>query len=135
MQHADAAGEALSEAAHRLRRERDLRDQHDRAPAGRHRVVEHIEVDLGLTAAGHALEQQSGAVATVDRAADARRRLALLADQLRRRAPHHVEVSQRVAPVELFVDRDQPVATERLDGVARAGANLVPQPRQPHGLA
>ena len=58
MQHGDPAREALGEAAHRLRRQRDLRHQHDAALAERDRLLERPQVDLRLAAAGDAVQQE-----------------------------------------------------------------------------
>ena len=49
--------EALPEAPDRLRRERDLRDEHDRPETALERRGARLEVDLGLAAARRALEQ------------------------------------------------------------------------------
>ena len=50
VQHRDLPGEALGEAAHRLRRQRDLRHEDDAALAQRHGVLERPQVDLRLAA-------------------------------------------------------------------------------------
>ena len=51
--HAEAGAEALQ----RLRRQPDFRYQHQRLSAGRQAVEHGLQVDLGLAAAGHALQQ------------------------------------------------------------------------------
>ena len=66
----DAVAEALAEAAERLRREGDLRDEDDRAEPTLERRGAGPEVDLGLAAPGRAGEQEVAAVA-VERAHDA----------------------------------------------------------------
>jgi hypothetical protein len=53
---ATRAPEAAPEAAHQLRGEGDLRDQHQRSPTPGERVLRGLEVHLGLPAAGDALE-------------------------------------------------------------------------------
>ncbi len=73
VQHGDAVAEALAEAAERLRRERDLRDEHDRAASARERGLARADVDLGLAAARRAVEQDVAAVA-VEQLVDARER-------------------------------------------------------------
>ena len=50
--------EALDEAARGLRRERDLGHEHDRRAAALQRRGHRAQVDLGLAAAGHAVQQQ-----------------------------------------------------------------------------
>ena len=59
----DAVAEAGAEAADRLRRERDLRDEHDRAASPLERGRARLDVDLGLAAAGRAVEQEVAAAA------------------------------------------------------------------------
>ena len=51
-------GEALAEARHQLRRETDLRHQHQRALSAPQRVLDRVQIDLGLAAAGDAVEQE-----------------------------------------------------------------------------
>ena len=70
VQHTDATREALGEATHGLRRERNLGHQHDPTPPEADRVRERVEVDLGLAAARHAVQQQRAAVGAVDRIPD-----------------------------------------------------------------
>ena len=54
----DVVAEARAEAAGELRRQRDLRDQHQRALAGGARAGDRLEVDLGLAGAGDAVEEE-----------------------------------------------------------------------------
>ena len=63
VQHGDAVAEACSEAADRLRRERDLGDEDDHASPLPQRGLRRLEVDLGLAAAGRAVEQETTALA------------------------------------------------------------------------
>ena len=51
VEHGDPVAEASLEAPERLRRERDLGDEHDRAPASLERGGARLEIDLGLAAA------------------------------------------------------------------------------------
>ena len=106
VEYADASGEALREAADRLRRQGQLRHEHDRALALLDGVRNRGDVYLGLAAAGHALEQDTGAVLTADGLANALCGMSLLADQLERSPAHYVEIAQRVAAVELVRDLD-----------------------------
>ena len=68
VEHGDPVAEAGLEAAERLRGQRDLRDEHDRALAPLERRRARLEVDLRLAAAGRAGEQQvrAGAVDRLD---------------------------------------------------------------------
>ena len=59
MQERDAVAEAGAEAGDRLRREADLRHEHDRAPALGERPLDGREVDLGLARAGDAVQEQA----------------------------------------------------------------------------
>ena len=59
----DAVAEARAEAAERLRRERDLRHEDDRAAARGERGLAGADVDLGLAAAGRAGEEDVAAAA------------------------------------------------------------------------
>ena len=66
VQDRDALAEALPHASHRLRCERDLRHEDDRAePALEHRRAG-LEVHLGLARAGCAVEQEVAALARDD---------------------------------------------------------------------
>ena len=58
MQHRDRHGETFAEARHELRREPDFRHQHQRAPAAAQRVLHRVQIDLGLAAAGDAIQQE-----------------------------------------------------------------------------
>src|SRR3546814_3873144 len=52
--------QARAEARQQLRGQADLRHQHQRLPAARQAVGDRVQVDLGLAAAGDAVEQQRG---------------------------------------------------------------------------
>ncbi len=58
MQRDDAAAQPCGEARERLRGERDLGDEHQRLAATSHGLGDEIEIDLGLAAAGDAIEQE-----------------------------------------------------------------------------
>ena len=82
VQDRQPVAEARREAAGRLRRQRDLRHQHDRAEPALERRRARLEVDLGLAAAGRSREQEVSAAP--ERADDAVDRGALLVRQLLR---------------------------------------------------
>ena len=64
VQHRDALAEARPKARHELRRERDLRHQHQRAAvAARARCCHDLQVDLGLAGAGDAVQQERARLA------------------------------------------------------------------------
>ena len=83
MKDGDAIAEPGAEASERLRRQRDLRDEHDRAVAARDGRCAGLEIHLGLAAAGRAVEQE--VAAAVPRGGlDALERLPLRRAQLAR---------------------------------------------------
>ena len=84
----DAVAEPRADAADGLRRERDLRDEDDRAEAALEHRRARLQVDLGLAGAGRAVEQDV-AGAAVDDARDrgALRLARALPARPRRRAP------------------------------------------------
>ena len=59
----DGDGQSAAEACDQLRREGDFRNQHHRASAGVEYALDQVQVDLGLAAAGHAIEQPGGVAA------------------------------------------------------------------------
>jgi hypothetical protein len=69
VQDADGYGEPLAEAPDELWRQPDLGHEHQRAAARAQRVLDAVQVDLGLAAAGDAVEQErrEAAVCLVDR--------------------------------------------------------------------
>ncbi len=64
MQRMHGHAEPLAEPRQRLRREADLRHQHQRLAAAGEAVGDGVEVHLGLAAAGHAVEQPRGEART-----------------------------------------------------------------------
>ncbi len=58
VQHRDAVAEDRFKAPRRLRRERDFRNEHDRASAGFDDVGDRFQIDERLAAAGDTVEQQ-----------------------------------------------------------------------------
>ena len=58
VQNRDALAEARHEAPERLRRERDLRHEHDHAETLRQRLGRDTQIDLGLSACGDAVKQE-----------------------------------------------------------------------------
>ena len=84
VEHGDALAEAGPEAAERLRRQRDLRHEDDRAAARGEGGLAGPDVDLGLAASGRAGEQDVAAAARGE-LLDPRERPLLRLGQLRRR--------------------------------------------------
>ena len=62
----DAAGEVFGKAADGLGGEGDFGDEDDAALALLDGVTERVEIYLGLAGAGHAMEDEGGAVLAVD---------------------------------------------------------------------
>ena len=56
---------AGGDARFQLRRERDLRHHHERLAATRQHAIDELQIDLGLAAAGHAVEQERSVFAEV----------------------------------------------------------------------
>jgi len=77
----DAVAEPATESSHRLRRERDLRHEHDRPEPALERRRTRLEVDLRLAAAGRPLQQDVLADALVECRDDPLDRRALLVRQ------------------------------------------------------
>ena len=93
VQHGDALAEARAKASERLRRQRDLGHEDDRAAPALERGCARLQVDLGLAAASRAVQEEVGALARVEPVDDARkRRLLRVAQRRRRRLP-----GQRIA--------------------------------------
>ena len=82
VENRDRVAEALPEPAHRLRGERDLRHEHDRAAAASERRVAGLEVHLGLAAPGRPHEQEVSRRSIVEAADDPRDRRLLLGREL-----------------------------------------------------
>ena len=59
MEHRDVVAEAGAEAGHELRRERDLRHEHERAPACFAARGDGAQVHLGLARAGDAVQEKT----------------------------------------------------------------------------
>ena len=84
VQDRDRVAEARADAADGLRRERDLRHEHDRAEPALERRLDRLEVDLGLAGAGGAVEEQVRRPPLVEGGDDPGERGLLLAAQLGR---------------------------------------------------
>ena len=62
VQHVDRRVEALAEASDGLRRQADLRHQHQRLLAARQHIFQHAKIDFGFAGAGDAGQQPGGVV-------------------------------------------------------------------------
>ena len=100
----DAVAEPATESSHRLRREGDLRHEHDRPEPALERCRAGLEVDLRLAAAGRPLEEDVLADALVERRDDLLHGLSLL-DRQRFRLG--------LAAERLSLDRRRPFAPRR----------------------
>ena len=100
-----------------LRRERDLRHQHDRRPARREHAVEQPEVDLGLARTRDAVQEVDAERARLDLGPDAIDRRVLLLGRVR-----------RVSAVE-----ERRVLEERVARAHAVHANAIEQARPPRG--
>ena len=77
VQHGHLA-EPRAEPLDRLRREADFRHQHDRLPAEMDHLLNRLDVDLGLAAAGHAVDQNRAMLAGIHGIEDRGQRLVLI---------------------------------------------------------
>ena len=91
MAHCDLSRESRPEPRDRLRRERDLGNQDDHPAAGIQRSLRDLEVDLGLPAAGRAVQQEGLAPVCAQRGCDRIRCIGLVGGQASR--------SHRIAPL------------------------------------
>ena len=85
MQHGNAIPEARAKASGELRRERDLRHQNQRGAPLFERGPDRAQIDLGLAAAGHALQQEGREGLRGERFLERRERGALRGRERRRR--------------------------------------------------
>ncbi len=84
MQHGDGVAEAFDEATDDLRRQRDLRNQHDRSAPLLERCRRGAQVDLGLPGAGHAVQQPLLRASLTESSDQRRERGLLVVRELRR---------------------------------------------------
>ena len=124
VQHRDI-GETRREATDRLRRQRDLGHEHDAGAAARADFFEDAKVDLGLAAAGDAVQQERAMHARLDRRRDLVDGLLLL---LVEHVAHRCFVERWFQFTQLFGDEhaaQEPVLDQGLPRtVAGAGAAL-----------
>ena len=85
VQDRDRVAEARAETTDRLRRERDLGDEHDRPEAALEGRCRRLEIDLGLAAPGRAVEQEVSAPLVERGRHPGERQLLRLAQRLRLR--------------------------------------------------
>ena len=134
--HRDDVAEPRLKAVERLRGQRDLRDQHDRAPPRRERRCNGLQVDLRLARPGDTVKQQaSGAgiravrAEPAQRLEDRRQRPLLVCGQLRRRRTGRSDgVPSRPAGDLALLDPDQ---ATRLQSPQPIGADLGGDCRAP----
>ena len=119
VQHGGHLAEPRGEARQRLRRQRDLRHEHDRRATRRQRPLHRLEVHLGLAGAGDAVQQEAGTGAAVGRR---RRGSARAPPPDRRSAPARAAgggadvVARGTAPLRTGGDRHQPARLEPAQG-------------------
>ncbi len=129
VQNRDGVAEARLEARDRLRRERDLRHEHQHGSAGGERRLCRLQVDLGLARAGDAVQQEAAGDGIVGRAGCERRedRLqhrALLVGQRRRvRGARADGAHERAAALRARLQHEQ-AAVGEASQAAVVGARL-----------
>ena len=121
----DPLAEAGLEPAERLRRQRDLGHEHDRAQSALERGRAGLKVDLGLAAAGRAVEQKA-ALARVHALDDPGQRGLLLGGQRGRRRLSGQSLGQRLT---LAAPRPHPRRDE-LQRARRSRAVVLGQPER-----
>ena len=138
MDERDPRVEVRPEPIDQRQRERDLRDEDERRPAGLERRGDGLDIDGGLAAAGDPVEQQRTRIARRDRGADPLDRLGLGGQQVARRRPAAAPTrrARRQRPPRSLADLglDQAAADETGDGAAAVVAGQV-RGRLPIGRA
>ena len=120
VQHGHAV-EPRAEPADRLRREADLRHQHDRLPAEAHDLLDRLDVDFGLAAAGDAVNQNRAMLGRMQRFANRGQRRDLIGVQLVRRLSRGCTLPSALAARSARrVVGDQPLLAQRVDRRERA---------------
>ena len=138
MEQRDPVPEARDEAAERLRRQRDLRHEHDRAAAPGERRLAGAQVHLGLAAARGPV-QQDVAAAGREQLVDAAQRALLRRREVLRRRLRGQPAGRRhvppLAPPLRVVRRDQPERTRGRRAVVVGQPEREVDERRRHRLA
>ena len=128
VQHRDRVAEAVREAADDLRRQADLRHEHDHAEPALERRRRGAQVDLGLARAGDAVQQQRRGIVAQQLLLDVAQDSRLVRGQRRwQRAARTHGVVCDVAPHCAPLERHEPAIGEAPEGrkvragLARAG--------------
>ena len=136
---AGAAGEARLETLHRLRRQRNLRHQHNGPSPLKQGVGDGLQIDLRLAAAGHAVEEENGPL-SFRRSGRGRGGLGDRGDgallgvvQLERLGREDDVARVRIALGDLRRDVEEPFVFQAAEGLA-GGAGLPQQFLQRHLL-
>ncbi len=137
MEQRDPVSEAREEAAERLRRQGDLRHEHDRFAAGSERGLAGADVDLGLAAAGRAGEEDVPAAAACEEALDPLKCDSLRLRELRRRrlggqASGRRHVPPLAAPLGLLRRDQRERAGRRRAVVVREPESEIDERRRQH---
>ena len=127
VQQRHAVAEARTKAAERLRRERDLRDEDDRAAAGGEGGCAGADVDLGLAAAGRAGEEDVASAGRQQRLDPRERTLLRLGEPLGRRLGGEAGRGRHLPPLAA------PLRLQRRDQRERAGRRRAVVVREPEG--
>ena len=125
MKQRDAIAEACAEAPERLRRQRDLGNEDDRAASGCERRGAGADVDLGLAAAGRALEQDVSAVTGEKRLDPRQRALLCFGEMLGRRLGGQRRPGRHLPP---FTAPRRLVGSDKRQRAGRRGTVVVGEP-------
>ncbi len=108
VQHHYTPGEAPAEARGQLRRERDLRHQHQRLPSERQRLRDRLQVDLGLARPGHAVQHEGAEPLLSNERLDGGQGARLRLVERGRRALVDGDARERIPHPRPLLDGDQP---------------------------
>ena len=133
--HADLLpDEPRAEMLDGLRRERDFRHQDERGFSVSQHPVDGLEVDLGLAAAGDAVQQHDARLGRGDFLGDHFQRRLLFGVRLMRGRLGHGRMEERVAVLRLRLDRDEVAFGQRAPSGGRGDFPQIGEPAGAVGL-
>ena len=129
VKHRNATGKSLPEAADGLRRQRDLRHEHDAPPALLNHAPERLQIHLRLAAPRHAVQQINVGRAVIDARRHVIERVLLVGSELEiRRRRSRVTLRKRITSRLALLQGDYSGLRKRIPGPPRRPGN-TPQVR------